>query len=241
VPSRAADVREVLTRNARRIRPLLELLVKLDIRGAGRGYEGLACLKDTYKEGVESFWVPTAPMWMRRWKTLVEDFDGRRALRAYEAATISAVRQGLRNGTLYSPYGEEFSDPTHHLMPPAIWQARRGSYQLEKGLPYPAERYTDRAQAALQASLAGLEDAIAAGDVWIGHKDMYFRRDEAERQPDDIELVHATLYRDIGRVQLPTLLLELDARVHFSWKSLGRQPKHPEITRRVRRIARGRH
>jgi hypothetical protein len=38
-PSRAADVREVLTRNARRIRPLLELLVKLDIRGVGPGYE----------------------------------------------------------------------------------------------------------------------------------------------------------------------------------------------------------
>lgn len=34
-PSRAADVREVLTRNARRIRPLLELLVNLDIRGVG--------------------------------------------------------------------------------------------------------------------------------------------------------------------------------------------------------------
>jgi TnpA family transposase len=227
-PSRAADVREVLTRNARRIRPLLELLVKLDIRGAGPGHEGLAWLKDTYKDGVESFWIPTAPPWARRWKTLVEDFDSRRALRAFEAATIAAIRQGLRNGTLYSPYGEEFSDATHHLMPPAVWETRRGSYQLEKSLPQQPERYTDRAQAALQASLAGLQDAVAAGDVWIGRKDMYFRRDEAEAQPEGVELVHTTLYREIGRVQLPTLLLELDARVHFSWKLLGRQPKHAE-------------
>jgi len=29
------------------------------------------------------------------WKTLVEDFDRRRALRAFEAATIAAVRRGL--------------------------------------------------------------------------------------------------------------------------------------------------
>ena len=27
---------------------------------------------------------------------------------------------------------------------------------------------------------------------------------------------------------MPTLLLELDARVHFSWKLLGREPKGPE-------------
>jgi len=90
-PSRAADVREVLTRNARRIRPLLELLVKLDIRGTGPGYEGLAWLKDTYKEGVDSFWVHTAPPWARRWKTLVEDSDSGRALRAFEAATVAVA------------------------------------------------------------------------------------------------------------------------------------------------------
>jgi hypothetical protein len=86
-PSRAADVREVLTRNARRIRPLLELLVRLDIRGVGPGYEGLLWLKDTYRDGVGSFWLATAPPWTRRWKTLVEDFDARRALRAFAVAS----------------------------------------------------------------------------------------------------------------------------------------------------------
>jgi hypothetical protein len=162
---------------------------------------------------VDSFWVPTAPPWTRRSKSLVEDFEPRRALRAFEAATITAVRQGLRNGSLYSPYGEEFADPTHHLMPAAVWQTRRGPYQLEKSLPQRPEQDTDRAQAALQASLAGLQDAVATGDVWIGRKDLYFRRDEAEEQPEGVDLAHTTLYREIGRVQLPTLLLELDARV----------------------------
>jgi len=227
-PSRAADVREVLTRNARRIRPLLELLIELDIRGVGPGHDGLSYLKDAYQEEVDSFWVPTAPAWARRWKTMVEDFDARRALRAFEAATISAVRQGLRNGTLYSPYGEEFSDPAHHLMPTAVWEKRRSAYQFEKDLPHTPERYTERAQAALQAALAGLQDAVASGDVWIGHKDLYFRRDDAEEQPEGVDLAQINLYRDLGRVQLPTLLLELDARVHFSSKLLGREPKHAE-------------
>jgi hypothetical protein len=38
LPSRAADLREALTRND--IRPMLELLVNLDIRGVGPGYDG---------------------------------------------------------------------------------------------------------------------------------------------------------------------------------------------------------
>jgi hypothetical protein len=36
------------------------------------------------------------------------------------------------------------------------------------------------------------------------------------------------MYRQIGRVQFPTLLLEVDARVHFSWRLLGREPKNAE-------------
>jgi TnpA family transposase len=226
--SRAADVREVLTRNARRIRPLLELLVTLDIRGAGPGFEGLAWLKDTYEDGLDSFCIYRAPPWARRWESLVESSDSGRALRAFEAVTVAAVRQGLRNGSLYSPYGNEFCDPEQHLMPPAVWSARRAAYKFEKALPYHPTQYTDRAQAALRASLAALQEAVAAGDVWIGRKDLYFRRDEAQEKPEGVELAQASLYRAIGRVQLPTLLLELDARVHFSWKLLGREPKHAE-------------
>ena len=113
-------------------------------------------------------------------------------------------------------------------MPTTVWEERRASYQYEKSLPQSAERYTDRAQAALEASLAGLQDAVTAGDVWIGRKDLYFRRDDAEEQPDGVEAAQIDLYRDLGRVQLPTLLLELDARVHFTWKLLGREPKHAE-------------
>ncbi len=36
------------------------------------------------------------------------------------------------------------------------------------------------------------------------------------------------LYRKVGRIQLPTLLLELDSQVHFSWKLLSREPKSAE-------------
>jgi TnpA family transposase len=113
-------------------------------------------------------------------------------------------------------------------MPPEVWKARRGGYQLEKDLPNAEHLYTDRAQAALRASLAGLQGAVAAGEVWIGRKDLYFRRDEAEVRPAGVDLAQNELYRKVGRIQLPTLLLELDSQVHFSWKLLGREPKSAE-------------
>src|SRR5208282_6939337 len=85
-------------------------------------------------------------------------------------------------------------------------------YQLEKDLPNAEHLYTDRAEAALRASLSGLREAVAAGEVWVGRKDLYFRRDEAEVQPEGVEQAQNELYRKVGRIQLPTLLLELDSQ-----------------------------
>lgn len=227
-PSRAADVREVLSRNAWRIRPILQLLIKLDLLGDGFGGHGLSWLDGIYHDGIDTFFIDKAPAWARRWKGLIEESDCQGSARAYEAATAWAVRQGLRNGSLYSKYGFEHSDPTRHLMPADVWKERRRGYQLEKDLPTAGPLYIERAQAALRASLAGLQEAVAAGEVWIGRKDLYFRRDEAEVRPEGVDLAQNELYRKVGRIQLPTLLLELDAQVHFSWKLLGREPKSAE-------------
>ena len=133
--SRAADVREVLSRNARRIRPILQLLTKLDLQGEGGGGNGLSWLDGVYDDGIGTFFVDKAPVWARRWKTLIEESDTQTSARAYETATAWAVRQGLRNGSLYSKYGFDYADPSSHWMPAEIWKGRRYGYQLEKRPP----------------------------------------------------------------------------------------------------------
>ena len=226
--NRAADVREVLSRNARRIRPILQLLAKLRFLGDSPGGHGLSYLRGVYDDGADTFFIDPAPDWARRWKTLIEESDSHSCCRAFEAATAWAVRQGLRNGSLYSRYGFEYADPTGHLMPADVWKQRRGSYQLEKELPNTDHLYIERAQAALRASLGGLQEAAAAGEVWIGHNDLYFRRDEAEERPDGVGQAQIELYRQVGRIQLPTLLLELDAQVHFSWKLMANRKRNSD-------------
>ena len=217
--TRAADVRAVLCRNARRIRPLLELLLTLRLR-AERGHAPRECLewlRGVYEDGSERLWPdPPAEWYPRRWRPLVQGNDGQRALRAFEAATLALVRRSLRNGSLWSPYGEEFSDPARNLMPVTVWQSSAAGYRFRKNLPQDPEAYTDQVQAALRGALAGLEEAVANDAVYIGRKDLYFPRDLAERLPDGLDLVQSHLYRKVGRVQFPVLLLELDAQVHFS-------------------------
>lgn len=229
--TRAGDVREVLCRNARRIRPIVELLLTLRLC-AERGHAPRECLewlRGIYDDGGGRLWPdPPAEWYPRRWRPLVQGNDGQRALRAFEAATLGLVRRSLRNGSLWSPHGDEFSDPARNLMPAAVWQSSGAGYRFRKNLPKDPEAYTDRVQAALRGALAGLEEAVANDAVYIGHKDLYFARDPAERLPDGLELAQSRLYRKVGRVQFPVLLLELDAQVHFSWILLGREPKHAE-------------
>jgi hypothetical protein len=86
--SRAADVREVLSRNARRIRPILQLLTKLDLQGDGVGGNGLSWLDGIYDDGIDTFWKRTSPM-------PIADIVGRaaRGCAAHSAARVE--RKGV--------------------------------------------------------------------------------------------------------------------------------------------------
>jgi hypothetical protein len=54
-------VREVLSRNARRIRPILQLIIQLDLRGDGVGGNGLSWPDGIYHDGVNTFFLDKAP------------------------------------------------------------------------------------------------------------------------------------------------------------------------------------
>jgi hypothetical protein len=116
-PSRAADVREVLSRNARRVRPLLELLIKLDLQGDAQHPIKIALewIKFYHKEKIDWLYPEPPREWVGRWRTPIDGQDLERGLRAYEAAALWGVRRALRNGSLWSPYGYDFSNPAQNF------------------------------------------------------------------------------------------------------------------------------
>jgi hypothetical protein len=77
--SHAADVREVLCRNARRIRPLIELLLKLKLR-AVPGHEAwyaLDWLRVIYEDKRDELWPEPTAEWTGRWQPLISGPDAR--------------------------------------------------------------------------------------------------------------------------------------------------------------------
>ena len=102
--SRAADVREVLCRSTRRIRPVLDLLVKLQLRTDPQHpiRNALEWIEYYHQDKVDCLFGDPPTEWSGRWRPLIEGKDSEQGLRAYEAATLWGVRRALRNGSLWS-------------------------------------------------------------------------------------------------------------------------------------------
>jgi len=52
-----------------------------------------------------------------------------------------------------------------------------------------------------------------------------FRRCQRTRSPPEVSTLRDELDQQIGEVQLPEAILEVDAQVRFSWIMLGREPR----------------
>ena len=98
--TRAAQVRERPTNDRRRIRALLKSLIPLRLDGAAsdRVIAALGELEESYRDDcVSPYYGATAPTG-HACNALVGSDDRQAAFRAFEAATLWAVRRGLRNG-----------------------------------------------------------------------------------------------------------------------------------------------
>lgn len=117
--TRAAQVRERLARDRRRIRVLLKSLIPLRLQG-GPGDSVIGALREldaSYRE--DWFWLydsATAPVG-HAWNELIRGSDRQAAFRAFEAATLWGVRLGLRNGSLWLPHAEQYGGQHRMLLP----------------------------------------------------------------------------------------------------------------------------
>jgi hypothetical protein len=152
-PSQAAEVRWTLSEDARRIRPLLRQLLQLEFQGEEGSpvLAALAQLRHWYDaqqlELPEDLDLSFAP----EWGSLLRGSDRRRAFRAFEAATLAALRRGLRNGSLWLEHSLAYCRREQLLIPAAEWERERRRYYRHLGVPPTLHRYTTP----LLATLAG--------------------------------------------------------------------------------------
>ena len=225
-PTRAQLVRDHLTLEIRPVRSLLSALMVLPWE-ATPGHPVLAAvqvLKPLYEQGARE--LPTTPEidLGRVWRALLTGADREQAFRAFEVATLLALRRALRNGTVWIDHSLAFRSRERLFIPAERWAKERNAYYRRLSLPKRAESYLEPLIERAQAGVAAVAKAVAAGDLKVDDE-LHLTPLAAEEEEPELVKLRAALDHRIGEAQLPDLLLEVDAQVRFSWIMLGREPR----------------
>ena len=75
------------------------------------------------------------------------------------------------------------------------------------------------------AALSKLDHAVSGGDVRIEEGRLIIPRIKAVEEDAQRAAIRRALFAQVGKAQLPDLLVEIDAATRFSWILLGRAPR----------------
>jgi hypothetical protein len=136
-PTRAQLVRDHLTLETRPVHSLLSALVVLPWQAAPDNpvLAALQRLKGLYEQGVKELPVSTSIDFGKVWKALLSGADREQAFRAFEVATLLALRRALRNGTVWIDHSLAFRSRERLFIPTETWQKERNSYYQRLSLP----------------------------------------------------------------------------------------------------------
>ena len=170
--------------------------------------------------------MPTTPTidLGRVWRALLAGADREQAFRAFEVATLLALRRALRNGTVWIDHSLAFRSRERLFIPTEIWEKERNAYYRRLSLPKRAESYLEPLIERAKAAVAAVAKAVAAGELKVDDE-LHLTPLAAEEEDPELVKLRAALDHRIGEAQLPDLLLEVDAQVRFSWIMLGREPR----------------
>ena len=228
--TRAAQVREHLAANARRVRPLLKHIITLDLQSIGPHpvIEALGEIAICYRDDCTYlFYEPISPAG-HAWNELLRAPDRELAFRALEAATLWGVRRGLRNGSLWLAHAEQYGVQHRLLLPAVRWNAVRGAFLDRHHLPAKADTFIERVLAQIGSGCESLTAALSAEELMISPRAHVILRDDpaVTSERSDAELLRNQLYARVGRAQLTSCC----------WRSMARHifPGSYFVERRLR-------
>jgi hypothetical protein len=210
--SRAQLVRERLIDGVRPVRSLLSALVRLPWQATDNHpvLQALCLLRDLYAHEQRHLPLGTRIFLGRVWQKDLTSPDRERAFCAFEVATLLALRQALRNGTLWIDHSLAFRSRERLFIPTDRWQVQRRPYFRRLGLPTDPTVFlgplTDRAEAGIAAVAA----AAKAGTLRVDDE-LHLTPLAAEKEDPELAKLRVALDRRIGEAQLPELILAVDA------------------------------
>ncbi|MBP6466115.1 MAG: Tn3 family transposase, partial [Rubrivivax sp.] len=224
----ASQVRRALAEDNRRVHAHLAGLRDIEFAGASGdpGHEQWQAWQRLQahgsKEIPQDFDLPPVGA---AWNMIVSDLDPQSRYRAFEASTMMALRQSLRRGSAWVNHSINFRARTSMLLADADWSSSKELHHQILGLPDQAMLFLEPILAGMSVGLTALAEAVSRGQIEIG-ADKLLHLPPIRPLDEDVEprKTREAVFKHIGSVQLPDLLLEVDAATRFSVALLARRP-----------------
>ena len=226
-PSRASLVREGLIDGIRPVRSLLVAIAKLPWQAPGEhpAIEYLAKLQALYLKGSRKLPVEVvAPSLGMIWQVSISSPDRERAFQALEVATLFALRRAVRNGSVWIEHSLSFRGRARLFFTDERWQAESKKHYARLSLPSKAATFLKPLLARVTAGVDAVAAAARSGVLRVDDE-LHLSPLPAEDEDPEVTKLRAALDHRIGEVQLPEVILAVDAQVRFSWIMLGREPR----------------
>ena len=227
-PSRRSLIRLQLMTKSAQARAMLHKLVALPFESETQHpvVDAINVLRNLYgPDGNSELPVDVNIKLGRVWRENIEGEDRTEALRAFEWATISALRMALRNGSVYVDHSFSFRSRATLLIPEEEWKAKRNHYYGHLELPQDPKVFLAKIIDHLDGGLDRLKDAYLRGEVRIEAGGVRNEGIVAEERDPALDALRRAIFDDRPVGQLPKIILDIDSEVRFSWLLLGREPR----------------
>ena len=225
-PSRAAAIRAQLAEPQPPVRTWVRQLTTLNIQGkpTERAIQGLRQLKSLYADQKSA--LPEGSYdCSKGWTKLIEgEPDRERALRALEMSTLTELRKGFRRGSCWLDHSRSYRNRDQMLISPDLWKLQRSRHLSMLRLPARPEEYIQGLVAAADTGIERIAQALARGELTVSEGELHLPALTAEALPAGVAEARRALSTQVGPIQLPDLLLEMDLQTRFSKTLLGRAP-----------------
>ncbi|WP_084733339.1 Tn3 family transposase [Sphingobium chungbukense] len=161
----------------------------------------------------------------RTWAFLIDQPDREAAFGGYRAATLMLLKRSLRNGQASVDHSLEHRAPEDRLIPKAQWKKERARFVRNLAVSATPETTIRWIKDELSTALKAIDAAVSRGDIRIENNRLVVPKLKAAPEDERLKAIRRELFASVGKIQLPDLLIAIDATTHFSWALLGRTPR----------------
>lgn len=158
----------------------------------------------------------------KKWREGLAPDDHSQIVRTASAAGAVILKRMLKNGSIGVVHSIEHRSPETRLIPQNQWESGRTRYVGSLGVTKNAGTFIKRIKPALQNGLDNLASAVRHGKLTIKDGRLVIPRLVVAENDADVGATRARLFDTIGGIQLPDVLVAVDAATGFTGEALGR-------------------